>query len=402
MTLKSHQTLRFLSYYDFWIAREKAIDIYTQINFHNKWFALMTTVSKPRLTKRIILFIAIGLATLLFYLFYFVGTMNIADVVSRTNIPYYASAFFAFIMSVFFSSLAWRSLLRSIDVKISVRRALTFTWVGLFFDSVVPDPGWSGDLSKAYMLSKDSGEDSGRIAASVVGQKIIVMGVTVLDLFLGLVLLALYYTQPERVILFIVLVLVVTVASLIVLWYLSSNIKATKTLLHWLVRVFSFFLRGRWNSEDFRVRAEDVLEKFHDGMRGLAARPKALVRPVGLSIAAWVLDVSVVFLVFTSLKFPVSPDKVLIVYALTGSLQAWGVSFLGFTEIIMSGSYTLLGIPLAISLAATLLIRVITLWFKLVLSYFVFQWAGVRLILGRHPAPSENQLGKSQTEAQDH
>jgi uncharacterized protein (TIRG00374 family) len=252
------------------------------------------------------------------------------------------------------------------------------------------------------MLSKDSGEDGGRIAASVVGQKIIVMGVTVLDLFLGLVLLALNYTLPGSVILFIVLVLVVTVASLIVLWYLSSNPTATKTLLDWFVRVISFFLRGRWNSEDFRARAEDVLVKFHEGMRSLNARPRALVRPVGFSFAAWVFDVSVVFLVFTSLKFPVSVDKVLIVYALTGSLQAWGVSFLGFTEIIMSGSYTLLGIPLAISLAATLLIRVITLWFKLVLSYFVFQWAGVRLILGQHPARSKDQPGKSEIGTQDH
>jgi uncharacterized membrane protein YbhN (UPF0104 family) len=69
----------------------------------------------------------------------------------------------------------------------------------------------------------------------------------------------------------------------------------------------------------------------------------------------------VIFLVFASLRFPVPVDKVLIVYALTGTLQAMGVSFLGFTEITMSSSYTVLGIPVAISLAATLLVRVVTL-----------------------------------------
>jgi uncharacterized protein (TIRG00374 family) len=362
----------------------------------------MASASKPRLTKRIILFIAVGLATLLFYLLYFVGTMNIASVISQTDIACYASAFVAFLISVFFSSLTWRSLLESINVRISVRRALAFTWVGLFFDSVVPDPGWSGDLSKAYMLSKDLGEHGGRIAASVVGQKIIVMGVVVLDLFLGLVLLALNYTLPGNVILFIALVLGVTVASLIVLWYLSSKPKATKTLLDWFVRFLSFFLRGRWNSEDFRLRAENVLDQFHEGMRTLTAKPRALVQPVGFSLAAVVFDVSVVFLVFTSLKFPVSLDKILIVYALTGSLQAWGVSLLGFTEIIMSGAYMILGIPLTISLAATLLTRVITLWFKLVLSYFAFQWAGVHLILGQHPARSKDQPDKIQLETLDH
>jgi hypothetical protein len=68
----------------------------------------------------------------------------------------------------------------------------------------------------------------------------------------------------------------------------------------------------------------------------------------------------VIFLVFASLRFPVPVDKVLIVYALTGTLQAMGVSFLGFTEITMSSSYTVLSIPVAISLAATL-VRVVTL-----------------------------------------
>lgn len=76
-------------------------------------------------------------------------------------------------------------------------------------------------------------------------------------------------------------------------------------------------------------------------------------------------------------------DKVLIVYALIGSLQAMGVSFLGFTEIIVSSSYAILGIPAVISVSATLLVRVVTLWFKLVVSYVVFQWAGIGLLLGK-------------------
>lgn len=98
---------------------------------------------------------------------------------------------------------------------------------------------------------------------------------------------------------------------------------------------------------------------------------------------AWVFDISITFLTFASLGYPVPVDKVLIVYALTGSLQAMGVSFLGFTEIIVGGSYTILGIPAAISVSATLLVRVVTLWFKLVVSYFVFQWAGIGLLLGK-------------------
>jgi uncharacterized protein (TIRG00374 family) len=110
-----------------------------------------------------------------------------------------------------------------------------------------------------------------------------------------------------------------------------------------------------------------------------------MIMPIGLCFISWGFDVSVVFLTFVALGYPLPVDQVLIVYALTGALASVGISFVGVTEIIMTSSYTLLGIPLAYSLSATLLTRVITLWFKLVVSYFAFQYAGVQILLGKKP-----------------
>jgi len=132
---------------------------------------------------------------------------------------------------------------------------------------------------------------------------------------------------------------------------------------------------------DFRLKAERMLNSFHEGIRTLSADKKALARPVAFSLLSWAFDVSVVFLTFTALGCPVPVDKVLIVYALTGTLQSIGISFLGFTEIIVSSSYTVLGVPLALSLSATLLTRAVTLWFKLILAYVAFQWAGLKILL---------------------
>lgn len=115
----------------------------------------------------------------------------------------------------------------------------------------------------------------------------------------------------------------------------------------------------------------------------MSASPTALARLISFSLLTWGFDVSITFLTFASLGYSVPVDKVLIVYALIGSLQAMGVSFLGFTEIIVSSSYAILGIPAVISVSATLLVRVVTLWFKLVVSYVVFQWAGIGLLLGK-------------------
>jgi uncharacterized protein (TIRG00374 family) len=342
----------------------------------------MNAPAKPHVTKRILIFVGIGLAALVLYLYY-LGTVNVAAEIEKTNLLLYASAFVAFLASVTFYSIAWQGMLRNLHIKIRTRQALVYAWAGMFFDAIVPDPGWSGDLSKAYMLSKASGQEAGGIVASVVGQKIIIMAVTIVDLLLGLVLLGLNYALPSNVLVFITAVLLLTVSALLVLVYLSTHESATGKLLNWLVRVACFIRRGHWDPQDFRAKAERTLNRFHEGIRTLTANPKALVQPVAFSLLSWALDISITFLAFASLGYPVAVDKVLIVYALTGSLQAMGASFLGFTEIIVSGSYAILGIPAAISVSATLLIRVVTLWFKLVVSYFVFQWAGIGLLLGK-------------------
>jgi uncharacterized protein (TIRG00374 family) len=348
----------------------------------------MTVASKPRLSKKVLLFTFLGLITLVAYFYYLTRTTNIVGQIKEVDLYYYASAFIAFLVSVLFSTLAWRSLLNNLSIKVTVGTALLFMWTGLFFDATVPDPGWSGDLSKAYMLAKTANVDTARIVASVVGQKIIGLVITVIDLVLGLVLLSRNYTLPGLVLIFIAVVSFVSVLSLFVICYLSAKPKATKRILDWLIRAACFVHRGHWDPTDFRLKAEDMLSKYHENIRVLGSNPKALARPVIFSLTSWAFDVSITFLTFASLHYPVPVDKVLIVYALTGSLQALGVSFVGFTELVMSGSYTVLGINPGVGLSATLLARVVTLWFKLVVAYFAFQWAGVKVLSDRRP-PAE-------------
>jgi uncharacterized protein (TIRG00374 family) len=350
----------------------------------------MTVASKPRLSKKVLLFTCLGLLTLVAYFYYFVGTGSIVDQIKKVDLYYYAAAFIAFLVSVLFSTLAWRSLLSNLSIKVTVGTALLFMWTGLFFDATVPDPGWSGDLSKAYMLAKTANLDTARIVASVVGQKIIGLAITIIDLVLGLALLSRNYTLPGSVLIFIAVVSFMSVLSLFVICYLSAKPKATKRILDWLIRVACFLRRGRWDATDFRLKAEEMLNKYHENIRVLGRNPKALAQPVVFSLTSWAFDVSITFLTFVSLHYPVPVDKVLIVYALTGSLQALGVSFLGFTELIMSGSYTVLGIPAKVGLSATLLARIVTLWFKLVVAYFAFQWAGVKVLSDRTP-PAEGR-----------
>ena len=334
-------------------------------------------------SRKVILFIAAGLTAFILYLIYYVGTGNFIEVVRRANIYYYASAFAVFIVGTFFSALTWRSLLHNLDIKRSVRKAFLLTWAGYFFEATLPEPGWSGDVTKAYMLSKESDEDAGKIVASVVGQKIIAMAVTIFVLIAGFGLLAANYALPLIVLAFIGVIMIVSVASLVVVYRVSTSPKATKTILKFLIRVLSFTLRSRFDEAHFRTDAEKFLKMFHNGIETLNANKKTLLRPLLLYVLSVLFDISVVFFTFAALGSTVPVDKVLIVYALTGTLQSIGVSIVGLTEIIMSTSYQVLGIPLALSFSATLLTRIVTLWFKLVAGYVALQWAGVGILLGK-------------------
>jgi uncharacterized protein (TIRG00374 family) len=239
--------------------------------------------------------------------------------------------------------------------------------------------GWSGEVSKTYLLTKDSSHDPGKIGASVVGQKIFTMTITVVAMALGLGLALISYPLPFIVTFLISLVLALLILALLLVYYVSIKPSATKTLLNWAIRIALFF-RKRWNPQNFRLKAEELLSRFHVGIQQLKANPKALVKPIIYAIISFICEISVTFLTFIALGYPVPVDKVLIVFTLTGTLQTVGVTFFGFPELIMSISFTALEIPAALSVSVTLLVRIVSLWFRLIVSYAALQWAGIKII----------------------
>ena len=327
----------------------------------------------------IFLVLLLGLVAFLVYVYFFIDPSQVIGILSRTNLGIYAGAFFAYFLFVLFSSFVWNQLLNCLSVKIKKRKTLLFTWAGLFFEATVPQLGWSGEVSKTYLLAKDSKIDAGKIAASVVGQKIFTMTITIVALSTGLGLLLFNYNLPPLAILVIAAILALSILSLAIIYYVSLKSMATKTLLDWAIKIIVFF-RKRWDPQNFKVRAEEMLNKFHLGIGQLREKPKELVVPIACAVTSFVFEISVLFLVFLALGYPVPLDRVLIVFTLAGTLQTVGVTFFGFTEIVMTSAFTALGIQVDVSFAVTMLTRVVNLWFRLIVSYLALQWAGIKII----------------------
>jgi uncharacterized protein (TIRG00374 family) len=350
----------------------------------------MSTTKLP-MRKWIVLLIAVGVLALLLYMYY-IGFGSIVSQFEKTNLYFYSAAFLTVLVSIVFFSFAWRSLLANLSIKIKLRQALLFVYAAMFIDSLVPEPAnITGDLVKAYLVSRVTGESSGKTTASVIGHKTLGIIITVGNLVAGLILLVIKYYLSNEILIFMLIVLIMLASSLVILYYISTRPQASRRVVYRLIGLLCYVLRGRWDVAKLQARADELLDAFHEGVQTLTARPRALIKPGLFSILSWAFDVSAIFLVFASIGQPVSADKVLIVYALTGSLQSMGISFIGVTEVIMSTLYTILSIPLPVSLTATLLSRFITFWFRLLIAYGAFQYVGVKLLLNQSGNKTERK-----------
>ncbi len=276
-----------------------------------------------------------------------------------------------------------------LSVKTTFRKSFLFTWVGAFVDLLIPAESVSGEVSRAYLMYRDSNEDAGKIVASVVSHRILSMATTLGGMIVGSTFFILRYEPSELVVSFILVVAVCTAFSLFLLIYLSLKKKATTRVVNWLVNLLKRLFKGRLKSTRLSSTVKRMLKEFHKGIEILGGRPKRLTLPIGFSIMAWLFDLSIAFFVFLALPLPVrvSFSAIVIVYSIIVAIQTIPVGIpgeVGVVEIVMTTLYRLLlpGISPATIAVATILIRALTLWAKLIISGVAVQWVGIKMLKG--------------------
>lgn len=341
-------------------------------------------------TKRRFLLIAAGLAVFLLYLYFFVPFGELVETVQRINLFYFLLAFSALLASVALYSLAWKRLLSILSVKTSFVKAFQFAWVENFVDLVVPGEPVSGEVSRIYLMSKDTGGNYGKVVASAVGQRIASTSVTAAGLLASILYFASMYKPPPLVLAFAGAVLLADIIVILLLFYLASRKGATHKLVNWLFTLLTKVSRGHWNFEQLKERVAKILDIFHEGILMLKVRRKSLVLPVLLTALAWLLDLSIAVLVFLSLGSvgtAISLSAIVIVYLLAGAIQYLPIGVIpgevGLTEIIMTTLFSLMGNPQSIGIfaVATVLIRSLTFWVKLLISGVVVQLIGIKNLI---------------------
>lgn len=330
------------------------------------------------------LLIVVGVFIFILYLYFFVPPKEVILAFQQANLLYYSLAFGALIISVAFTALTWQRLLSTLSVKASLLKAFQFIWVGYFVDLLIPAESVSSDVSRIYLMTKESGQNAGKVTASVIGHRIL----STIISFAGLVLSSVYFVlayRPSSLLLeFIVIITAASIALLGSLFYLSTRRSATEKIANWIFGLATRVSRGRWRLDSVKSSAAKLLRAFHDGIETLGRQPKALAAPIVFSILAWLSDLLIVVLVFFSLgsfgtRVPFS--VIVIVYFIIIGIEDIPLGIpagVGVMEILMTSLYVLFGVPIGLSAAATVLIRAMTFWVKLLIGGVTVQWLGIK------------------------
>jgi uncharacterized protein (TIRG00374 family) len=357
----------------------------------------------PSTKKWIILSALIGYVVLLFFLFFFVDIGKLFSVLGTVNLSIYSLALISVVVSITFHTLVWFQLLNSVSIKLGFRRTYVLYWVGVFVDNLIPG-GWSGDLFKAYLLSRDPELDSGRAVASVVAKNVYEAIFNLGSMILGLTLLLLNYNLPDNGILFSIAgIMVLLTLPLVILLTVSFKPKGAKRFLSFLIRLLPEGGK-RWNLANLQANMEKAVDDYHEGMQLLLENPRMLFKPMILSFFAWAFEVVTLLLVFASLGQAIPVDKVIIVRAIAGNVESQGYAFAGYAQIITIAIYGALQVPPYLSASVALLGGLVVFWLKTGISYaafhctifspcsnFVCRAIGVGGVAGNKPCKTEKK-----------
>ena len=125
--------------------------------------------------KRTVPFLLAGILVFVAYIYFFVGINELVAIIRGVNLLYYGIAVAVLVLTMLVNAMTWQYFLRPLAVKVPLRKTFLFTWIGVFVDLLVPAESISGDASKVYLMTKESGENAGKVVASIVSHRILAM-----------------------------------------------------------------------------------------------------------------------------------------------------------------------------------------------------------------------------------
>jgi len=332
--------------------------------------------------KKTVPFLLLGVLIFVAYLHFFVGIPGILAIIRRVDIFYYGLAVAVLFLNMAVNSLTWQYLLWPLSVKVSFRKTFLFTWIGFFVDLLVPAESISGDATRAYLMTKESDQNGGKVLASVVSHRILLMVTALVSLIVSFVwLYVLEIEVPVLVSGLVLLIIVGTAVSLFFIFLFSLKEKLTQRFIDVVLRFVSFVTRGRLDINRLRAKAVKALTVFHDSIGILLRKPRSLVPSILFSVIGWLFSVLLSYLVFVSLGQHIDFAIIVVVHSVSTTIQSIPLGIpgeVGVVDTAMTWLFTLLAVESAVAAAATVLIRLLWVWLRIAVGFVAVQWIDLK------------------------
>lgn len=323
-----------------------------------------------KLSQKTLFLLFVGLLLLVFFLLTMSDLKVVAEHIVLAKKPVYGLAFLFLVIGVIFYTASWYIITKTVKLNLNFNFALAATWSSIFFNLVTPTASLGGEVARIYFVNRKNGADYGTITATVFLHRIACTVPFLTGSMIGLLYIASFYEVSPILFKGLVAASTFTFASLLFILLLCIKPEIISRLTFKLTR----FLIGKWKKLESIVRMlEDVILRFEGSLKVLMGKKRTLMASIGLAFTSWIFDVTVAYFVFLSLNYPLSLPVIIFVYTIGMTIQMLPVGIpgmVGVVESVMATLYTVMGVPPNLSIAATLMIRVVMLWFQVLLGGF--------------------------------
>ena len=328
------------------------------------------------------LFLLLGICLFALYLLW-TNPFRVLLEAGRLNIPLFLLSILINDMGLLLFALSWHLLLRGMGVRLSTFKSISATFISLFVVWLMPIPIGS-ELIRAYLVRNEEGSDLGKAAASVMIHK------AMYNLSFGLLItLAAVIEASRGVSIPIERGLLLFVIFFGVSTSLLFSLLLTPSLLRGIYSRLPKWLRMRVEGalNDPRVGAggfEGLLNSLEDALEALKSKPLINLSALLMVAFQWSTGSITTWLVALSLGCRIDFWIIVVLYAAVEFIQQLNIIIpggLGIVDAGLTGSLYLLGLPLSLASAISLLTRLVTYWLELLLCSIVSLHYGYRELL---------------------
>jgi uncharacterized protein (TIRG00374 family) len=354
---------------------------------------------KAKLTWKTVLFPLLGLVGFFLYIYLFqVDLLGIIATAQTANPLFYTIAILFGLLEVLFYTVSWYVLTDHLAIKMTLRRAYLYVWYGLYVDIVIPAESISGELTRAYLLTRDQCGSFGKVVASLFTHRLIGMAMNVFVLITGVVLLS-FGGQVNSIVFNLIIFIAVAITAIILgMFALSFKQQWTLKLIDWLTTFVQKITFGKKTLTKFKEEAIENTSHFHESMVEFRQNPKPIATSLFYLTITWVFSLSVPYMVFVALGHEVPWSIILITSAIVLAVKSIpiGIPFeVGIPEAAMTTLYISMGVSPALSATATILTRIITLWLRFFIGFVAQQYLELKPAKLKHTVSSTADLEKT-------